>query len=91
MLLVCVCVSVCQNCIRAFRESLCDVCESLVVVLSGYETSAGPDQRFLRAQSHFIINGPQREKTSLRGFANNKGADQPAHPRTLISAFLFAF
>ena len=25
------------------------------------------------------------------GFANNTGADQPAHPRSLISAFLFAF
>ena len=25
------------------------------------------------------------------GGANNKGADQPAHSRRLISAFLFAF
>ena len=32
--------------------------------------------------------GPQREKTCLRGFANNTGADQPAHPRSLISAFV---
>ena len=32
--------------------------------------------------------GPRREKTCLRGFANNKGADQPAHPRSLISAFV---
>ena len=29
--------------------------------------------------------GPRREKTCLREFANNKGADQPAHPRSLIS------
>ena len=28
---------------------------------------------------------PGREKTS---YANNKGADQPAHPRSLISAFV---
>ena len=33
-------------------------------------------------------DGPQREKTCLRGFANSKGADQPAHPRSLISAFV---
>ena len=33
-------------------------------------------------------NGPRREKTCLRRFANNKGADQPAHPRSLISAFV---
>ena len=30
-----------------------------------------------------------REKTSLRGFANNKNADKPAHMRRLISAFDF--
>ena len=35
-----------------------------------------------------IANGPQREKTCLRWFANNKGADQPAHPRSLISTFV---
>ena len=34
---------------------------------------------------------PQREKTCLRGFANNTGADQPAHPRSLISAFFIRF
>ena len=32
--------------------------------------------------------GPQHKKNCLRGFANNKGADQPAHPRSLISAFV---
>ena len=37
------------------------------------------------------IFGPGREKTCLRGFAKNKGADQPAHPRSLISAFVIRF
>ena len=32
-------------------------------------------------------NGLRREKICLRGVANNKGADQPAHTRSLISAF----
>ena len=36
-------------------------------------------------------NGPRREKTCLRRFANNKGADQPAHPRRLIGAFVIRF
>ena len=36
-------------------------------------------------------NGPRHEKTCLRGFANNTGADQPAHPRSLISAFVIRF
>ena len=36
-------------------------------------------------------NGPRREKTCLWGFANNTGADQPAHPRRLISTFVIRF
>ena len=40
---------------------------------------------------HVFITGPRREKTCLRGFANNTGADQPAHPRSLISAFVIRF
>ena len=36
----------------------------------------------------FASNGPRREKTCLRGSANNTGADQPAHPHSLISAFV---
>ena len=35
--------------------------------------------------------GPRREITGLQGSANNKGADQSAHPRSLISAFVFIF
>ena len=35
--------------------------------------------------------GPRREKTCLRGSAYNKGADQPAHPRSLTSAFVVHF
>ena len=35
--------------------------------------------------------GPQGEKTCLWGFANNTGADQPAHWRSLISAFVIPF
>ena len=34
-----------------------------------------------------LLNGPRREKTCLRGVANT-GADQPARPRSLISAFV---
>ena len=42
---------------------------------------------FIYLMTKYII-GPRREKTCLRGFANNKCADQPAHPRRLISAFV---
>ena len=31
---------------------------------------------------------PGHEKMSLMLYANNKGADQPVHPRSLISAFV---
>ena len=32
--------------------------------------------------------GHRREKPCLWGFANNTGLDQPAHPHSLISAFV---
>ena len=35
--------------------------------------------------------GPRREKTYLKGFVNNTVADQPAHPRSLIIAFVVRF
>ena len=37
------------------------------------------------------MGGPQHKKTCLRGFADNKGADQPAHRRRLISTFVIRF
>ena len=33
-------------------------------------------------------NEPGHQKMCLMSYANNKGADQPAHPRSLISAFV---
>ena len=36
----------------------------------------------------YILNVLLHEKTCLLEFANNKGADQPAHPRRLISSFV---
>ena len=35
--------------------------------------------------------GPRREKIYLQRFAINTGADQPAHPHSLISAFVICF
>ena len=34
------------------------------------------------------LYGPRREKNCRPGFGNNKGADKPAHSRSLISAFV---
>ena len=49
----------------------------------------GVDDRIVTTS---IINvyEPGHEKMCLMSYANNKGADQPAHPRSLISAFVFA-
>ena len=38
-----------------------------------------------------LIYGPRREKTCLRRVANNKGADQPEHPCSLISSLVIRF
>ena len=35
-----------------------------------------------------LSNGPGLAKTCLMTYANNKGADQPAHLRSLISTFV---
>ena len=43
------------------------------------------------AQYDFLVlftNEPGHEKMYLMSYANNKCADQPAHPRSLISAFI---
>ena len=34
------------------------------------------------------LNEPGHEKMCLMSYANNKGAEQPPHPRSLISAFI---
>ena len=38
-----------------------------------------------------MLYGHQIEKPCLHGFANNKGADQPARPRSLISDLVIRF
>ena len=44
---------------------------------------------YISPDCHFqTIYGPRCEKTCLWGFVNNKDADQPAHLRSLISAFV---
>ena len=46
---------------------------------------------FNNAQQYFktvIKYEPHHEKTCLCHIANNKGADQPAHPGSLISTFV---
>ena len=35
-----------------------------------------------------FLYGPDHAKTCLMAYANNKCADQPAHPRSLISPFV---
>ena len=45
----------------------------------------------LQVQQTPMLYGPRREKPCLRGFANNKGTDQPEHPRRLISTFIIRF
>ena len=38
--------------------------------------------------TYINITEPGHEKMCLMSYANNKGADQPAHPRSLISTFV---
>ena len=48
-----------------------------------------PPPRFLwRTEENDLLNEPRHEKTCLTPDANNTGADQPVHPRCLLSAFV---
>ena len=38
--------------------------------------------------AHLQAYGPSHAKMCLMPYANNKGADQPSHPRSLISTFV---
>ena len=50
----------------------------------------------LKNDRFIIPMGPKHKmgldvKKGLRRFVNNKGADHPAHPQSLISAFVFPY
>ena len=45
----------------------------------------------MKGKIHKLLLNPYYEKTCLRGFANNEGADQPGHPHSLISTFVTRF
>ena len=64
----------------------CYVTGSFSCLQHNQVTGVGKSARYYNAKI-----GPRREKTCLRGFANNTVADQPAHPRSLISAFVIRF
>ena len=53
--------------------------EPAVVMISCY---------FDHKMSKRRTNEPRHEKNLFLPYANNKGADQPAHPRSLISTFV---
>ena len=50
--------------------------------------SHGPAHIWLYVYVYLFTNGPGHAKTCLMPYANNKGADQPAHPSSLISTFV---
>ena len=45
----------------------------------------------LTSTAHPLPRENMGQKTCLRGFGNNRGADQPTHLRRLISAFVIPF
>ena len=57
--------------------------------------SETPEDTFCRVVAHVhvcvlyeFLYEPGHEKMCLMSYAKNKGTDQPAHPRSLISAFV---
>ena len=62
------------------------ICGNLILQYLGFTF---PIHRCLSQQlAHLKKHEPGHEKMCLMSYANNKGADQPAYPRSLISAFV---
>ena len=57
-------------------------------MLEHYRQQTGPVECLSKTSTGTFVYGPRREKTCLWGLANIKGADQPAHVRSLISPFV---
>ena len=53
----------------------------------GHDQDQDQDSLLVKRRNNNHSPGPV-EKTCLMSYANNKGTDQPAHPRSLISAFV---
>ena len=74
-------------------QPLCDCPQSFKLV-RGRTTVASPAEAAsvrIFVKSTRKANVPRLEKTCRRWLANNKGADQPAHSRSLISTFVIRF
>ena len=61
--------------------------KSLFSLVLGYWYALG-DEGQGKNSYYAVLNGPQLDKTCIQGIANNTGADQPAHPHSLISTFV---
>ena len=61
--------------------------ESDVEFFADYSDSDSEDTEIAEAV-RIIKTEPGHEKMCFMSYANNKGADQPAHPCSLISAFI---
>ena len=48
-------------------------------------------KRLMQCHVHYLIHGPRHKKNLILLYASNKGADQPVHPRSLVSAFVTHF
>ena len=61
--------------------------ENVSKIVETFILKFGPIKHNLM-QNVMFTNWPGHVKMCLMPYANNKGADQPAHPRSLISTFI---
>ena len=71
-------LNTCQNNLLFIRRIMFSFCHNWYI-LYGYTND---DDTYKKT------NEPGHEKMCLMSYANNKGADQPAHPRSLLSTFI---
>ena len=84
------------NCRVATNNNCFHICGKNVITFKGPYYTCGKMFKHIRGLITFVevftFRGPtyepRHEKTWFNHNANNKGADQPAHPRSLISTFV---
>ena len=66
----------------------CWVSYSRILLMLRYNIEVALSEFIINFNPHSAINWASMRENLFSVFANNKSADQPAHPRSLISAFV---
>ena len=91
--IVILCIRLLGQCPQSYFLVGSDFCRLLIIFASSLDPDHDQRTSSLRSNTQLLTHsqrsmGLVARKSVIGGFANNKGADKPAHPRSLISVFV---